>query len=173
MPDVEVVVTHLVMDAPSDVRPPVRPMPAGLELRVESPVAAPRVAAWCYRAIGGPWHWVDRLPWAEADWNAAISAPGVEVVTLRDAADAILAYAELAPKGDDAEIRYFGVVPDRLGEGIGGGFLAAVVTHAWQRCPARVVLNTCSLDGPAALPNYLARGFRVEREERVLRMVTT
>jgi GNAT superfamily N-acetyltransferase len=95
------------------------------------------------------------------------------VLTLRDAKDDILAYAELARQGDDVEIRYFGVAPDRLGQGLGGCFLADVVDHAWQRGPARVVLNTCSLDGPAALPNYLARGFRIVREERVLRMVTT
>lgn len=173
MPDVEVVVTHLVMDAPSALRPPSRAMPDDVELRLESPVTAARVAAWCYRTIGAPWHWVDRLDWSEAMWNAAIAAPGVEVLTLRDPEDAILAYAELGPRGDDIEVRYFGVRPDRLGQGIGGGFLAAIVAHAWQRRPARVVLNTCSLDGPAALPNYLARGFRVEREERVLRMVTT
>lgn len=173
MPDVAVVVTHLVMDAPSALRPPARPKPSGLALRVESPVGAARVAAHCYRTIGGPWHWVDRLDWSDAMWTAAIALPGVEVLTLRDAEDSIVAYAELAPAGDDIAIRYFGVVPERMGEGIGGAFLADVVTHAWERCPARVVLNTCSLDGPAALPNYLARGFHIEREERVLRMVTT
>lgn len=173
MPDVEVVITHLVMDAPSALRASSRTLPDGVALRIESPVAAPRIAAHCYRHIGGPWHWIDRLDWSDEMWNATIAAPGVEVLTLRDATDAILAYAEVGAKGDDVELRYFGVVPERLGEGLGGTFLADVVAHAWARCPARVVLNTCSLDGPAALPNYLARGFRVEREERVLRMVTT
>lgn len=173
MPEVEVVITHLAMETPSALRAPARAMPIGLTLHLESPVTAPRVAAACYRTIGGPWHWVDRLPWSDAEWNAAISRPGVEVVTLRDSEGGIAAYAELAASGDDVELRYFGVAPDRLDQGIGGAFLADVVRHAWERRPARVVLNTCSLDGPAALPNYLARGFRVTREERVLRMVTT
>jgi hypothetical protein len=30
----------------------------------------------------------------------------------------------------------------------------------------RVILNTCTLDAPQALPNYLARGFAITREER-------
>jgi hypothetical protein len=29
-----------------------------------------------------------------------------------------------------------------------------------------VILNTCTLDAPQALPNYLARGFAITREER-------
>jgi hypothetical protein len=28
------------------------------------------------------------------------------------------------------------------------------------------MLNTCTLDAPQALPNYLARGFTITREER-------
>jgi hypothetical protein len=32
---------------------------------------------------------------------------------------------------------------------------------------SRVWLHTCSLDGPAALPAYQARGFRIFREERL------
>jgi hypothetical protein len=31
--------------------------------------------------------------------------------------------------------------------------------------PERVWLHTCTLDHPAALPNYLKRGFRPIREE--------
>jgi hypothetical protein len=29
-----------------------------------------------------------------------------------------------------------------------------------------VILNTCTLDSPRALPNYLARGFTIVREDR-------
>ena len=44
---------------------------------------------------------------------------------------------------------------------------------AWELRPARVIVETCTLDGAAALPNYLARGFQVVREERVWRSITT
>jgi hypothetical protein len=30
------------------------------------------------------------------------------------------------------------------------------------------VLNTCTLDAPQALPNYLARGFRIVSEDQYL-----
>ena len=36
---------------------------------------------------------------------------------------------------------------------------------AWSRPVDRVWLHTCSLDDPAALPNYVSRGFRPFREE--------
>jgi len=82
-------------------------------------------------------------------------------------------YAELDPQpGDDGlqvEIAYFGLVPAFVGRGLGGHLLTTGLRAAWslpERWPAlgpvgRVWLHTCSLDGPGALPNYLARGLRV------------
>jgi hypothetical protein len=40
------------------------------------------------------------------------------------------------------------------------------VSAAWALAPTRVWLHTCTLDAKAALPNYLARGFRPFKEER-------
>jgi len=40
-----------------------------------------------------------------------------------------------------------------------------LLTHgleeAWRMGPSRVWLHTCTLDHPAALPNYLARGMTI------------
>jgi hypothetical protein len=58
-----------------------------------------------------------------------------------------------------------------VGRGIGGWALSALVREAWSSGPRRVILNTCTLDAAAALPNYLARGFTVIRQEHVLREV--
>jgi GNAT superfamily N-acetyltransferase len=71
--------------------------------------------------------------------------------------------------GADIEIKLFGLLPEWIGRRVGGWLLTEAVRRAWATGPARVILNTCSLDGPAALPNYLARGFTVEREEHQLR----
>ncbi|HEY4595650.1 MAG TPA: GNAT family N-acetyltransferase, partial [Thermoanaerobaculia bacterium] len=41
------------------------------------------------------------------------------------------------------------------------------VERAWERGGKRVGVNTCSLDAPAALRNYEARGFRRFKTERI------
>jgi hypothetical protein len=43
--------------------------------------------------------------------------------------------------------------------------LTEAVREAWRARPSRVWLHTCTLDHPAALPNYLQRGFVAVREE--------
>ena len=46
--------------------------------------------------------------------------------------------------------------------------LTSAIDEAWSLKPAasRVWLHTCTLDHPAALANYLARGFQVTHSER-------
>jgi GNAT superfamily N-acetyltransferase len=51
-------------------------------------------------------------------------------------------------------------LPEFLGRGLGKHLLTQAVQTAWGLGAARVWLHTCTLDDPAALPNYLARGFR-------------
>ena len=74
-------------------------------------------------------------------------------------------YAELARVDGDVEIASFGLLPGFAGRGMGGALLATVTEAAWEDGAERVWLHTCSLDSPAALPAYEARGFR-RYEER-------
>src|SRR5918995_1859877 len=75
-------------------------------------------------------------------------------------------YFELRAHQDDSvEIAYFGLLPDFIGRGWGKYLLTRAVQSAWQQGPRRVWLHTCTLDHPAALPNYLKRGFRPVRQE--------
>jgi hypothetical protein len=66
---------------------------------------------------------------------------------------------------DSVEIAYFGLAPGALGQGLGKHLLSYAVLDAWGMKPSRVWLHTCTLDHPAALPNYLARGFAPYRTE--------
>ena len=84
----------------------------------------------------------------------------------------------LLARGADGvvEIAYFGLLPEFIGRGAGRSLLAAAINRAWswRGTTTRVWLHTCSLDHPRALPNYLAAGFRVVREESyVARLDTT
>jgi GNAT superfamily N-acetyltransferase len=70
--------------------------------------------------------------------------------------------------GTHVEIAYFGLLPQFVGRGLGGQLLTEGVRRAWtlhERVPGcapveRVWVHTCTLDGPHALRNYLARGFQ-------------
>ena len=69
-------------------------------------------------------------------------------------------YFEL--RGDHAggiEIVYFGLLPEFTGRGLGAHMLTIAVDTAWSRDPERVWLHTNTMDHPAALTNYLRRGF--------------
>ena len=65
----------------------------------------------------------------------------------------------------DVEIAYFGLLHQFLGRGLGAHLLTEAVERAWAIGATRVWLHTCSLDHPAALPNYVKRGFTAYRTE--------
>jgi GNAT superfamily N-acetyltransferase len=70
---------------------------------------------------------------------------------------------ELESRGS-AKIPIFGLLGEFHGRGIGGHALTAALRRGRELAP-RVWLTTCTLDGPYALPNYLARGMRPFRKE--------
>jgi GNAT superfamily N-acetyltransferase len=166
---VEVVITHLQMTSPTALRP-ARQAPDGVRLTQASDAEAPSLARECYALIGGPWHWTDRLPFDDEAWRQMLDEEHGEVWVARDG-DGIAGYFQLAVHEGVVEIRYFGLVPRCIGRGIGGWMLTRAVERAWSLGPQRVILNTCTLDGPAALPNYLKRGFAVVREEHRTREI--
>lgn len=164
-----VTVWHLAMTAPDQLRPSTRPAPS-VRLRREPGETAAAMARTCYALVGREWHWTDRLAFDDAAWQELLDREQGEVWVARDG-DAIAGYFQLARRDRDVEIHYFGLAPDRIGEGLGGWLLTRAVERAWSAGARRVTLNTCSLDGPAALPNYLARGFTVVREEHRTREI--
>lgn len=80
--------------------------------------------------------------------------------------------AALEPQpGGDVEIRTFGLLPDYVGQGLGGHALTLALQQAWAsesleaEAIRRVWLHTNSNDHPSALLNYQRRGLRVYRTE--------
>ena len=57
------------------------------------------------------------------------------------------------------ELDYFGLIPAVQGQGLGKWLLAEAIRACWARKPERVIVQTCTLDGPAALPLYQKLGF--------------
>lgn len=135
---------------PSDLRPPDVSL-----ARVSPPL--PELNRFFYTAVGGNWCWTDRIPWTFSEWQTYLSAPGVETWVL--AVGGVPAgYFELDARSGDPEVAYFGLLPAFIGRGLGGYLLTKAVERAWQ-LGERVWVHTCSLDHPAALPAYEARGF--------------
>lgn len=158
------IITYLSMHTPAALAWPAR-TPA-FSLTRQQPIDPGQLAA-LYHRVGANYHWTDRASWTHADWRARSRAPGVSLWLAR-AAD-LIGFVELAvDTAGDVEIAYFGLLPAFIGRGFGGGVLAAGVEQAWQWPGARRVwVHTCNFDHPHALANYRARGFSVDRIERV------
>jgi GNAT superfamily N-acetyltransferase len=155
--------TYLEMRRPDALRPARTPLGA-VEIRREDPCEAALYRA-LYRDVGRDYRWTDRASWSDAEVTAHLAQPGVEVWVARVGAD-LAGYFELRACEDGSiEIAYFGLLPGFTGRGLGGWLATEAVRRAWAGHPTRVWLHTCTLDHPAALPNYLSRGFAVTRVE--------
>jgi GNAT superfamily N-acetyltransferase len=140
--------------------------PPAADVRVEHARACPpSFYRYLYAEVGRAWRWTDRAAWTDDEIRAHLCQPGVAVHVLY-AAGAPAGYFELTRHGDGScEISYFGLLPEAMGRGLGKYLLTCAVEAAWDTGTSRVWLHTCTLDGPAALPNYLARGFQPYRRE--------
>jgi GNAT superfamily N-acetyltransferase len=154
---------YLEMTAPTDLRP-ARASTVALDL-IQALVPCPELNRFFYTAVGGDWFWTDRLPWTYEEWLRYLDRPELETWTAwRSGSPAGYFELERLP-ATGVEIVYFGILPQFIGQGLGGRLLTAAVERAWQLKPHRVWLHTCTLDHPKALANYRARGFRLYREE--------
>jgi GNAT superfamily N-acetyltransferase len=118
-----------------------------------------------YAEVGRTYHWRDRLSWSDEEVRSHLADPDVSLWLLSSGA-APAGYFELRRHQDHSvEVAYFGLLPEFVGRGWGGHLLTLAVRAAWDLGAERVWLHTCTLDHPAALPNYLKRGFRPVREE--------
>lgn len=119
-----------------------------------------------YALVGSVWNWSDLNSWSDAQWQAQAEDPAHRtwVAYYRGA---IAGYYELnRDERGNVEIRYFGLAPQFLDRGFGGALLSHAIASAWQwPGTERVWVHTCTLDHPAALANYQARGMQVYKEE--------
>lgn len=120
-----------------------------------------------YLWVGAAWNWHEKVPWTEPEWRAYAEDPNLRTFgAYVDGAPA--GYYELKRDGQGGiQIAYFGLTPAFYGRGLGGALLTHALKEAWAEAPPRVWVHTCSMDHPAALANYQARGMRVYRVEDV------
>ena len=118
-----------------------------------------------YLTVGSPWAWNDKRHWTEERWRGYAESDRLRTFSaFQDGSPA--GYYELHHGDDTAiEIAYFGLFPAFFGRGLGGALLTSALEEAWRLKPSRVWVHTCTLDHPAALQNYLARGMKVYQTE--------
>ncbi|MEO0399152.1 MAG: GNAT family N-acetyltransferase [Pseudomonadota bacterium] len=133
------------------------PVPQLAILRAEDPPA--HFYRYLYDLVGERYHWLTRKNLSDEALLEIIAAPETHIYVL---------YYKGAPAGfceidkHDADavcIKLFGLAPHAYGQGLGRYFFSQCVDLAWQTGPSRVVLETCTLDHPAALPLYQKLGF--------------
>ncbi|MCL6416489.1 GNAT family N-acetyltransferase [Aestuariirhabdus sp. Z084] len=131
----------------------------------EVEIPQPEFNRFLYQLVGERWEWTDRLVWDLEQWQQWVCESEVRTwVAYRKGA--IAGYYELQKQpGAEVEIAYFGLAEQAIGLGVGGYLLSHALSNAWAMGAERVWVHTCSLDHPAALANYQARGMTIYREE--------
>ena len=163
MAPVAVVRTYLEMVSP-DRQTGRAPIPPGFVVRQEA--CDPDLYRELYEGVGADYHWRDRRSWTDDQLRAHLEKPNIEIWVLRERSSP-RGFFELDRRDDGSvELSYFGLMPLGIGQGLGRALLTSAIDAAWRLKPSRVWLHTCTLDHPAALANYLARGFQVTHSER-------
>lgn len=154
---VPVTTTYLHIPAREQFRPAFIADPDLLILEAREPSVA--FYRFLYDVVGHDHVWIDRLPWSDAQYRAYLSRPTTTVLVLY-VRGTPAGYIDLdASAAGETEIVYFGLVPAVHGRGFGKHLLSTGVQRAFDDGAARVWLHTCTLDGPHAIANYVARGF--------------
>lgn len=130
------------------------------------PVPSVPLAQRLYREVGDAYHWHDRWKWTPEQWKAWVERPGYGTWILTYDGELAGFFDLYWDESGACEIELFGLVKQFHGRGFGKHLLSAAVELAFTIGAERVWLHTCTLDGPAALPNYLARGFKPFKTER-------
>ncbi|MCY2966542.1 MAG: GNAT family N-acetyltransferase, partial [Planctomycetota bacterium] len=142
-----------------------RSPPAGMEstesdllvLRATPPTVS--FYRYLFESVGGPWNWVARKQISDDDLREIITDPRVDV-SVAYVGGCPAGYAELDCRiAGEVEIKYFGLMPEFIGRGVGREFLSRTLRTAWSHRPNRVWLHTCTQDHPQALDFYLKAGF--------------
>ena len=121
-----------------------------------------------YKEVGRDFFWRDRLKWSNQDWLDYTSNDFFKLYILKQKNE-LAGYYELLydPKIPSMEISYFGIFKEFFGKGIGGYLLTEAILTSFNQQINKVWVHTCTLDHPNALKNYLARGMKVFKTEKI------
>lgn len=151
------VVTYLEMHKRPGARRDAEPAGLGLEPLHGKDTARYRAI---FRTIGERWMWFARLREPEASLARWLDRPDVAAfAATRSGHDCGMLELDFRTQGE-AEIVYFGLLDEAVGQGIGRWLMNRALDAAWSREGVRRVwLHTCTFDHPAAVAFYRRSGF--------------
>ena len=122
-----------------------------------------------YKNVGKNHRWIDRLSWLDEQWKNYVTDLSVNTYVLKRKDD-MAGYFELIyhKKNDEIEIAYLGLLEQYINKKLGSYLLSSAIKKSFSKQSKRVWVHTCSLDHKNALNNYLSRGMKVFKEEKVL-----
>jgi GNAT superfamily N-acetyltransferase len=134
---IDVVVTHLEMNS-SPTTPAAKPPALKMAvLKVENITVA--FYRYLYAETGRDWIWYERRAMSDAELAAHLQEKGVEVYVLHVGGHPA-GYVEFDQRRlpDEIELRYFGLLPQFIGRGLGPWLLDWSVREAWRHAPQRL-----------------------------------
>lgn len=162
MPLVDVTVYYLEMLSPSS-RIVAAPREGLSVIHAKTPTVA--YYRFLYGAVGQDYNWHSRGSHPDAELACLIQHPLNEVQVLH-VNGTPAGFAELDRRSPaEVELIQFGLIPEFIGQSLGKWFLQWAIDKAWSYQPRRFWLHTCTLDHPAALPNYLKAGLSLFKQE--------
>jgi len=168
--EVAVTVTWLEMTA----RPgPAPPCPLGAEIALlTAPDPPVDYFLYLYRSIGAPWHWTDWLDRPRAAQEDFVTHPEVTLHSMMFEGWPG-GFFMLDTRGEGVcDISYFGLAGAAQGRGLGRWLLGQAIATGWDRPGvAKLTVNTCTLDHPAALGLYQRMGFEAVRRTEHIRVI--
>lgn len=162
----DVTIHYLEQREPAQKMPLPRPARQLAIMRAEKPSVA--FYRFLFNTVGESHRWISRRYMSDADLLGHIHDPENAIYVL---------YAEGSPMGfgevdgrksDHAAIKFFGLMPEAQGQGLGRWFFREITDLAWQLRRGRVIIETCSLDSPRALQLYQREGFSLYDQGRGL-----
>lgn len=152
-----VTIHYLEQKEPRRLPPLPRPARRVAVMRAEAPPVG--FYRFLFNGVGEPHRWVSRRYLTDEALREVIHDPQVHIYVLYTEGSPV-GYGEIdARRPEHAAIRFFGLLPEAQGQGLGRWFFREVTELAWQLARPRVIIETCSLDSPRALQLYQREGF--------------
>ena len=121
-----------------------------------------------YKNIGQNHMWVDRLIWTENQWIDYVSNKDVKTYIFKHKND-LVGFFELIfhIQDNEVEIAYFGLLKEYQNKKLGSYLLSEAIKKSFINNINRVWVHTCSLDHKNALNNYIDRGMKIFKTEKI------
>ena len=121
-----------------------------------------------YKKIGKKHKWIDRLTWPEEKWINYVSLKNVETYVFKFNED-LVGFFELIfhLEKKETEIAYFGILEEYQNKKLGSYLLSEAIKKSFGNNSNRAWVHTCSLDHKNALNNYISRGMKIFKTEKL------